>query len=140
VNQPNFARFVTAKNMEVTQSERGPHHWLSKPGLTECEALMLVRVAMPAGQGHAFHRHPPMEEIIYVVSGQGEQWVGTEKRILGPGDCAHIPRDMIHALYTHGSEPLVFLAILSPAKFEGPGTVDVYMEEPWKSLRPFVQG
>jgi quercetin dioxygenase-like cupin family protein len=135
-----MARFVTAENMEVTQSDWGPHHWLSKPGLTECEDLMLVRVIMPPGKGHAFHRHPPMEEIIYIVSGKGEQWVGTEKRILGPGDSAHIPRDVVHALYNVGSETLVFLAILSPAKFEGPGLVDVQMEEPWKSLRPATQG
>jgi quercetin dioxygenase-like cupin family protein len=129
-------RFVTRNEAELTDAPWGPHEWLCKPGLTECELLQLVRVTMPAGQGHAFHKHPPMEEIIYIISGRGEQWVGTEKRILGPGDTAHIPKDVVHGLYNIGAEPLVFLAILSPAHFEGPGLVDVSQEEPWKSLRP----
>ena len=97
---------------------------------------MLVRVSMPAGTGHAFHRHPTMEEIIYVVSGQAEQWVDRETRVLGPGEIAHIPADVVHGTYNAGGEPLVFLAILSPAIFDGPALVDVSGDEPWASLRP----
>jgi hypothetical protein len=29
----------------------------------------------------------------------------------------------------------VFLAILSPAKFDGPALVDVSQDEPWRSIR-----
>ncbi len=96
---------------------------------------MLVRVTMPPGQAHKFHRHPAMEEIIYVVDGQAEQWVDREKRLLGPGEMAHIPTDVVHGTYNAGTGPLVFLAILSPAIFEGPALVDVSGEEPWASLR-----
>jgi len=99
----------------------------------------MVRVHMPPGRAHQFHRHPTMEEIIYVVSGTAEQWVGDEKRLLGPGDVAHIPQDVVHGTYNAGSDTLVFLAILSPAKFEGPALIDVHLEEPWRSLkRPIV--
>ena len=76
-----------------------------------------------------------MEEIIYVLSGTAEQWVDREKRTLKAGDSAHIPRDVVHGTYNAGSEPLVFLAILSPAKAEGPALVDVHTEQPWASLR-----
>ena len=86
---------------------------------------MLVRVTMPPGQAHKFHRHPAMEEIIYVVDGQAEQWVDREKRLLGPGEMAHIPTDVVHGTYNAGVGNLVFLAILSPAIFEGPALVDV---------------
>lgn len=128
-------RFVTSTEMQVEPSPWGPHHWLSRPGLTAAEALLLVRVHMPAGQGHAFHRHPAMEEIIYVVSGTAEQWVEQESRILKAGEMAHIPRDLVHATYNAGSDTLEFLAILSPAESEGPALVDVSSEEPWRSLR-----
>ena len=77
-----------------------------------------------------------MEEIIYVISGRAEQWVDRVSRPLGPGESAHIPRDVVHGTYNAGDEPLVFLAILSPAIFEGPGVVDASREEPWASLRP----
>ena len=128
-------RFVTAADMELEELPWGPHEWLSRPGLTEAEGLLLVRVRMPPGTGHAFHRHPAMEEIIYVVSGSAEQWVDRESRRLGPGDIAHIPPDVVHGTYNAGDDTLVFLAILSPAVFDGPAVVDVSSQEPWASMR-----
>jgi quercetin dioxygenase-like cupin family protein len=128
-------RFVTAGEAQIEDAPWGPHHWLCRPGLTEAEQLMLVRVHMPPGTGHAFHRHPSMEEIIYVIEGRAEQWVDRESRMLGPGEIAHIPADMVHGTYNDGDDTLVFLAILSPAKFEGPALIDVSDHEPWKSLR-----
>ena len=138
MNRQELARFVTADDFEVEELPWGPHEWLCRPGLTEAEQLLLVRVRMPPGKGHAFHRHPAMEEIIYVVSGSAEQWVGRESRLLGPGDIAHIPTDVVHGTYNAGSETLVFLAILSPATIDGPALIDVSGDEPWRSLRPAV--
>lgn len=128
-------RFVTAEHTPWTQSPWADEQWLSKPGLTDPEALQLVRATMPAGKGHAFHRHPLMEEIIYVEAGQAEQWVEQEFRILKPGEMAHVPRDVVHATFNPSDQPLVFLAILSPAKIDGPAMVDVAHESPWCHLR-----
>lgn len=128
-------RFVTAENMIVEPSDWGPHDWLCRPGLVEAEKLLLVRVHIPPGKGHAFHKHPEMEEIIYVLSGACEQWVDKEKRLLKPGESAHIPMGMVHGSYNAGMEDLTLLAILSPAKIKGPALVDVSQEEPWKSMR-----
>ncbi|HEV8454610.1 MAG TPA: hypothetical protein VGQ24_06950, partial [Gemmatimonadales bacterium] len=60
-------RFVTSAEMQVEPSPWGPHEWLCRPGLTEAEGLLLVRVRMPVGRAHQFHRHPALEEIIYVI-------------------------------------------------------------------------
>lgn len=128
-------RFVTAAEMEVEESAWGPNEWLCRPGLTDAESLMLVRVRIPAGKGHAFHRHPSMEEIIYIIEGVAEQWVGKASRRLGPGESAHIPRNVVHGTWNAGDETLVLLAILSPAKFEGPALVDVSSDPPWATLR-----
>lgn len=132
---PQGLRFVTAHELQREPSPWGPHEWLSRPGLTAAEGLLLVRVRMPPGTAHQFHRHPEMEEIIYVESGTAEQWVEREHRILGAGDVAHIPRDVVHGTYNAGSDTLVFLAMLSPARSLGPALVDVHLEEPWRSLR-----
>src|SRR6186713_2834585 len=99
--------FVTRAELQVEPSPWGPHEWLSRPGLTDAKELLLVRVLMPPGRAHQFHRHPAMEEIIYVVSGT----------------------------YNAGKDMLVFLAILSPAVFDGPALVDVHTDEPWASLK-----
>lgn len=109
--------------------------WLCRPEIADATDLQLCRAVIPAGEGHGFHRHPELEEIIYVLSGQVEQWVEQEMRLLGPGEIAHIPRGVVHATFNSSAEDAVILAILSPAASVGPFLVDVSGEEPWKSLR-----
>jgi quercetin dioxygenase-like cupin family protein len=116
------------------------NEWLCRPDLVAAEKLLLVRANMAPMHCHPFHYHPHREEIIYVVSGCAEQWVGPEHRLLGPGEIVHIPPGTIHATYNPHAEPLVFLAILSPAKLPAdqaaaPDPRDVSTQEPWASLR-----
>ena len=113
------------------------NEWLCRPDLVEADKLLLVRANMDPMHCHPFHFHPHREEIIYVIYGRAEQWVGTEKRILKAGEMAHIPPGVI---YNPHHEPLVFLAILSPAKLPDdlaavPDPQDVSAQEPWASLR-----
>lgn len=129
-------RFVTDADCQVEELPWGPHEWLSRVGLTAARQLQIVRVRMPGGKAHAFHRHPHMEEALYYLEGRAEQWVGREKRVLGPGEVAHVPTNEVHGTYNVFATPVVFLAILSPAVFEGPALVDVSREEPWRSLKP----
>ena len=102
------------------------------------ERLFMVRATMPAGEGHNFHCHPGREEILYVLEGEAEQWVGKENRLLRPGDVAFIPAGLPHATFNNGPQTLRFLAILSPVERDGPFTTDVFDEEPWSGLRPAV--
>lgn len=133
--QEHFLRFVTSPEARIEVLPWGEHEWLCRAGLTEAKALQLVRVTMPPGKAHAFHRHPCMEELIYFLSGRVEQWVGREKRIMHAGELAHVPKDEVHGSYNVFDEPAVFLAVLSPAVIDGPALVDVSLEEPWRSLR-----
>ncbi|MDB6037947.1 MAG: Thermophilic glucose-6-phosphate isomerase, partial [Verrucomicrobiales bacterium] len=87
------------------------------------------------GMSHPFHAHPTREEIIYVISGQAEQWVGQDYRILKAGEMAFIPKGEVHGTYNPFSEMLVFLAILAPANAAEPDMVDRSGEEPWASIR-----
>jgi quercetin dioxygenase-like cupin family protein len=128
-------RFVTQAEMQVERLPWGPHDWLCRPGLTDAKDLLLVRVHMPPGEAHKFHKHPEMEEIIYILAGSAEQWVDQKKKILTAGQVAHIPKDVVHGTYNAGSTTLEFLAILSPATCRGPLVVDMNDQEPWKSLR-----
>lgn len=128
-------RFITRDDVQIEEAPWGPHHWMSRPGLTASDHLLLVRVHMPAGKAHQFHTHPEMEEIIYVISGRAEQWVEQEHRILGPGEMAHIPKNVVHGTYNSFDEPLVFLAILGPCHTEGPALIDMCQEKPWCDLK-----
>ena len=128
-------RFVTAAEKIDFTSPWAFEEWLCRADIVPNQELLLVRATMEAGHSHPFHTHPTREEIIYLLSGRAEQWCGHDRRILGPGEMVLIPKGEVHGTYNPFPEPLVFLAILSPAHAPGPAIVDVSGEEPWRALR-----
>lgn len=131
----DLRRFVTGSEPIVELTRFTRNEWLSRPDIVPCRELLLVRATMQPGNSHPFHRHPHREEIIYVLSGMAEQWCGHHRQILKPGDMVLIPKDEVHGTYNPFDEPVVFLAILSPAQAEGPDVIDVDHELPWMELR-----
>jgi quercetin dioxygenase-like cupin family protein len=129
-------RFVTAAEKVDFISPWTLEEWLCRNDVVDNKELLMVRANMEPHHSHPFHAHPTREEIIYILAGRAEQWVGTQKRILGPGEMAFIPKGEVHGTYNPFNERLVFLAILSPAQADEPGLVDKSQDEPWKSLRP----
>lgn len=127
--------FVGAREMEIEHFPWGQHDWLCRPGLTDTSKIICVRVDMPGGKSHQFHRHPQREEVLYVLDGRMEQWVGRKKRILGPGDLAFIPKNVVHGCYNVFRRNVKFMAILSPVKAPGPFLVDVFRDKPWSTLK-----
>jgi quercetin dioxygenase-like cupin family protein len=137
---PPPRRFVTAADAVQEANAWADMEWLCRPDVVAADKLLVVRVTMPPHHCHPFHTHPHREEVIYVISGRAEQWVDQAHQHLGPGETAHIPAGMVHATYNTTDEPLVFLAILSPAHLpdelasvEDPH--DVSAEAPWNHLR-----
>lgn len=132
---PAQRRFVLGHQLSVTETPWTLNHILCHPDNVASEHLVLVRAQMPAHGAHPFHKHPIHEEIIYVLEGRAEQWVGSERQILQPGEMAFIPKAEVHGTYNPFAEKLVFLAILSSADGSAPTMTDVSDEEPWRSLR-----
>ena len=128
------SHFVTAENVQHGEMPWCTVEWMSNPEIVGAKDILLVRATFQPGQVHKFHAHPNREEIIYVLEGVAEQWVGEEKRRLGPGEMAHIPKNKAHATVNAGAVALKFLAILSPVEATGEFTVDVYDQEPWRNL------
>ena len=61
------------------------NEWLCRPDLVAADNLLLVRANMAPEHCHPFHYHPHREEIIYVIYGRAEQWVGGEYRVTYAG-------------------------------------------------------
>jgi oxalate decarboxylase/phosphoglucose isomerase-like protein (cupin superfamily) len=81
-------------------------------------------VSLPAGEGHARHNHPDAEEIIFIVSGAGEQMIEDEsgepiRRPVRPGCTIYVPQGRFHATLNNGTEPMQLFVVYSPA---GPET------------------
>jgi quercetin dioxygenase-like cupin family protein len=128
-------KFVIAKETPPEVLDWGQLRWMSNPPSTDARQLTVIDVTLTPGKGHNFHKHPDQEEVIYVVAGKVEQWVDRERRILGPGDCAYIPANVVHASFNVGDGDAKVVAILGPCIGAiGYELVDVAGQEPWKGL------
>src|SRR5262245_65425361 len=125
-DKKEFLSFITKQDCEVTEAHWGLHDWCCKPELTGTKNLIVVRVTMPPGRGHQFHYHPAREEIIYILDGIGEQWVGKRKKQLKAGETAFIPKKVVHAIYKSSKKPVTLLAIPARVKASGRFPDDVY--------------
>lgn len=77
-------------------------------------------VDLPSGKGHSRHNHPGSEEIIFVISGTGEQMVEDEAgnpvvQQVGPGCTVFVPDSRFHSTLNTGSGPMQLFVVYSPA-------------------------
>lgn len=56
----------------------------------------------------------PMEEIYFIMDGEGEMGVSDERERVGPGDAVWIPSGSRHGLLNTGQRDCVILVIASP--------------------------
>jgi oxalate decarboxylase/phosphoglucose isomerase-like protein (cupin superfamily) len=86
---------------------------------TDGPAMSLMHVVLLPGEGHERHNHPDSDEILYILSGRGEQMVDDADTFpVGPGQAVFIPKAAFHSTVNTGWEPLVLLAIYAPAGAE----------------------
>jgi oxalate decarboxylase/phosphoglucose isomerase-like protein (cupin superfamily) len=86
---------------------------------TEDPAVSLMHVVLLPGQGHERHNHPGSDEILYILSGRGEQMVDDgEPFPVGPGQGVFIPKGAFHSTVNTGWEPMTILAVYAPAGAE----------------------
>ncbi len=129
------AQFRMANEIPKDDADWVTRRWVSHPASTGATQLTVVDATLAPGQSHGFHKHPDQEEVIVVIAGKVEQWLGKEKRILGFGDAAFIPKGEVHASFNVGESDAKLLAIFGPCVGEGFTTVEVSGEAPWKDMR-----
>lgn len=111
------------------------HFWHYHPELIKQGDCYMVKVLVKEGEGHSFHKHPEMNEILYVLKGTAEQWVEDEMRLLQVGESVFIGANIVHATFNGGKGELEFLAILTPPEGWEAGTIDVSEELPYSNYR-----
>ena len=129
-------KFTIRSEVEPERLDWGQLRWLSNPPTTGAGQLTVIDVALVPGKGHNFHKHPDQEELLLIIAGEVEQWIGEEKRILKAGDSAFVPADVVHASFNAGSGEARIAAILGPCVGEvGYVSVEMGDEAPWNTLR-----
>jgi oxalate decarboxylase/phosphoglucose isomerase-like protein (cupin superfamily) len=77
-------------------------------------------VDLPSGQGHTRHNHPGSEEIIFVISGEGEQMIEDPEgnpvtQQVRAGCTIFVPESRFHSTLNTGQEPMQLFVVYSPA-------------------------
>ncbi len=99
--------------------EWGAIKWLVTPNTQVGAGLTFGEVVLQPGRGHDRHNHPNAEEILYVLSGEGEQMLDDgEPFPVKAGDTIYVPTAVFHSTRNTGWEPLRLLALYNPAGSE----------------------
>jgi len=128
--------FVTADKAVRERLDWGSLGWSCRPSNTGAKQIVAIEVTLTPGGGHAFHKHPNQEEMIYVVQGQVEQWLDQENRVIRSGDAVFIPADVVHASFNKSGQDAKLLAVLSPSMGGATGyqLEEVAGQAPWNTL------
>jgi oxalate decarboxylase/phosphoglucose isomerase-like protein (cupin superfamily) len=107
---------TTPQDVDRLEFDWGKIHFLSEPAVTGAKGFSFGLVDLEAGKGHARHNHPGSEEIIYVVSGQGEQMVDDQPPVaVSAGSSIYVPADVYHSTLNTGTQTLKLIVVYSPA-------------------------
>jgi mannose-6-phosphate isomerase-like protein (cupin superfamily) len=68
----------------------------------------------PRGGQVPWHDHDN-EEVYFIVQGDGEFCLGTERRPIASGQAVHVPPRVHHQLTNTGERPMVMIYVYSPA-------------------------
>ena len=117
---PTSERFVlTADDVETLDFDWGRISMTVSPAACASVGFSAGIVVMDKGGGHGRHNHPGAEEIIHVISGEGEQMVEDSdgrpivQKIL-PGASVYVPASRYHATANTGDGPMTVFVVYTP--------------------------
>ena len=83
-----------------------------KESILACTPYETVRV-LQMREGIATHVHDGLDEVIYVVAGEGAVRMGSETTAIGPGSLVVVPNGNGHAFERRGKNPLILVSTLA---------------------------
>jgi mannose-6-phosphate isomerase-like protein (cupin superfamily) len=76
--------------------------------------MSLAMEILRPGQHTEPHWHTHLEEIYYILTGQGRMEIGDEAQEVHAGDAILIPINLVHCLHNTGEDDLALLCAVSP--------------------------
>jgi oxalate decarboxylase/phosphoglucose isomerase-like protein (cupin superfamily) len=110
---------TTEQDVDRIVFDWGTIHFLCEERVTGAKSISFGTVLLEPGKGHTRHNHPDADEIIFFVSGEGEQMVDDQPAVRCQGGaCVWIPKDVYHSTINTGSGPLLLVVAYVPAGSE----------------------
>ena len=112
--------FVYPKDVDAFGFDWGRLSLTVGPEVNDAKTFSGGVVDLPSGQGHSRHNHPGAEEIIFVISGEGEQMVEDEAgnpvtKKVSAGCTVFVPDSRFHSTLNTGAGPMQLFVVYSPA-------------------------
>ena len=84
-------------------------YYLIEQGVSPSRALTMGQtVVYPTGSTTG-HSHADMEEVYYIISGEGEMVVGEDRFPIKQGDAFYVPPGEFHTTFQKGNLPLTIV-------------------------------
>jgi quercetin dioxygenase-like cupin family protein len=90
--------------------------WTVSGARGNSDTMTFGRVVIKAGQSNPGHSHGNCDEVLYLVTGKLEHWVGEESFIMEPGDTLFVPKGSAHRAHAIGHEDAVMVVAYSSAE------------------------
>ena len=84
-----------------------------------CKNMSMGIAEFPIGVVAPPHSHEHEEEVCYIVSGEGQLWVGERIETLKRGVCVYVPPRIVHQTRNTGKDILKVLYVFSPPLTSG---------------------
>jgi oxalate decarboxylase/phosphoglucose isomerase-like protein (cupin superfamily) len=112
--------YVTTKDdVDSLVFDWGTIHMLSEEAVTGSKSISFGTVVLEQGKGHVRHNHPDADEIIFFISGAGDQMLNDGEPVrLTAGACCWIPKGIYHSTINRGDGPLYLAVAYIPAGSE----------------------
>ena len=108
-----------ADDVDTLAFDWGKIYMLSEARVTGAQSFSFGLVELTAGQGHVRHNHPDADEVIYFLSGEGEQMLDDKDTVpVKAGDCIWIPKGVYHSTVNRGEDAMRLIVVYAPAGAE----------------------
>jgi len=110
---------VYGDDVETLAFDWGRVKLLSSPDLAGGPTMTFGTVVLEPGKGHERHNHPDADEILFFLSGEGDQMLDDLPPVrVRAGASVYVPRGVFHSTMNTSWEPLRFVVIYAPAGTE----------------------
>lgn len=107
---------VYGNDVEMLSFEWGSVKLLSTPDIAGGQTMTFGTVVLQPGKAHERHNHPEADEILFILSGEGEQIIDDEEPVhVRSGASIYIPQGVYHSTRNTSWEPLRFAVVYAPA-------------------------
>jgi len=104
--------------------------WLVTPETIGAEKISMAVMDCPPGSTvRPLHSHRDIEEILFILEGEGEAWVDGEVAPFKQGDAVLFPANSKHMVRNTGMTSLRTCSIFSPPT--SPDSYSLYEDEGW---------